>query len=138
MKSQMNLVHALIRADQNRAFEYYDRLRRVSRYIETNYAGEVGLREAARVAAMEYSAFSRFFRQKVGMPYSEWLTRIRLVKAAHMLQERDCTIAEVAFRAGFSEVRTFQRAFKRYTSLTPREFRALVRPDGERLEAAEP
>jgi AraC-like DNA-binding protein len=34
----------------------------------------------------------------------------------------------VAFSVGFNELSTFQKAFKRWTNLTPREFKRLARP----------
>ncbi len=50
--------------------------------------------------------------------------------ARDRLQDRRETLAEVAYVLGFSEVRAFHRAFRRWTGVTPGEYRraALTRP----------
>ena len=45
-----------------------------------------------------------------------------------MLQRHDYTITEVAFAVGYQDLTTFERAFKRCTEMTPREFKAAARP----------
>ncbi len=58
----------------------------------------------------------------------EWLTLARVTKAANLFETSDCAVWEVAQAVGFRSLRTFERAFKRITLLSPREFRALSRP----------
>jgi AraC-like DNA-binding protein len=43
--------------------------------------------------------------------------------AMRYLREREMAICEVAYLLGFSESSSFHRAFKRWTGLTPKEFR---------------
>ncbi|MEM6784016.1 MAG: helix-turn-helix transcriptional regulator [Bacteroidota bacterium] len=43
--------------------------------------------------------------------------------ARRLLRETDSSLAEVAFRTGFSEQSAFTRAFKRWARQTPRSFR---------------
>jgi len=111
-----------------RAFTYYPPLRRVKEYIEKNWAEPITLSDAARVAAMEASYFSTFFHSKIGIPFSDWLRRIRVAKAIEMIQEEDRSICDVAFAVGFNDLRTFGRAFKRYTQSTPMNFKKACRP----------
>jgi AraC-like DNA-binding protein len=110
------------------AFAYYDRLERVRDFVQTNYAEEITLETAAGVAAMERTYFSFFFRRKVGVTFRSWLQYVRIAKALEMIKSKDRSITDVAFSVGFNELSTFQKAFKRWTSLTPREFKRLARP----------
>jgi AraC-like DNA-binding protein len=43
--------------------------------------------------------------------------------AMRYLREPEMAICEVAYRLSFSESSSFHRAFKRWTGLTPKEFR---------------
>ena len=52
------------------------------------------------------------------------LEQLRRERAADLLTNRRCSIAEVAFLVGFSELSAFYRAFKRWTGTTPAEFQA--------------
>jgi len=110
------------------AFEYYPRLERVRDYVDENLTEGITLEQAAGVAAMEKTYFSSFFHQKVGVTFSAWLQYLRVAKALEMIRKKDHSIAEVAFAVGFNELSTFQKAFKRWTSLTPRDYKKLARP----------
>ncbi|HLX07500.1 MAG TPA: AraC family transcriptional regulator [Thermoanaerobaculia bacterium] len=111
-----------------RSFEYYPPLDRIKRYTEEHYPEEIPLPCAAEVAGMEATYFSAFFRKKVGIRYTDWLSCLRISHAIRMIESRDQPIAEVAMAVGFSDLRTFQRAFKRITSMTAREYKEKVRP----------
>lgn len=55
--------------------------------------------------------------------YREILEQFRRERAAALLAQRHCSIAEVAFLLGFSELSSFYRAFRRWTGKTPAEYR---------------
>lgn len=112
----------------NLSFEYYERLARVKNFVERNYSEKISLHVAARVAGMEGKSFSRFFRAKAGIPFSHWLTKVRIAEAKKLLQSRNYTVTEVAFNVGYQDLTTFERAFKRLTGMTPREFKRSARP----------
>ncbi len=116
------------RAINVRAFSYYKRLKRVKSFVVRHIADDVPLQRAARVAAMERTYFSSFFHKKVGVSYREWLQYLRVREAMRRLETENCTITEVAFESGFSDLRTFERNFKKWTSITPREFKKIVMP----------
>ncbi|MBI4491110.1 MAG: helix-turn-helix transcriptional regulator [Deltaproteobacteria bacterium] len=111
-----------------RAFEYYDRLGQIKRFVEEHYTEEISLEKAARMAGLERKYFSTFFHRKVGVGFKHWLTRVRIARAIDLIKTKDRTITEIALSAGFTDLRTFERAFKKYTNLTPREFKNSVRP----------
>ncbi len=110
------------------AFEYYPRLKRVQDYVMANFEETITLAQAAEVATMEKTYFSFFFHEKVGVTFRDWLQYLRITRALEMMAEQDHSITEVAFAVGFNELSTFQKAFKRWTSLTPRDFKRLARP----------
>jgi AraC-like DNA-binding protein len=117
-----------LREINEEAFSYYPRLNRVRTYVQANLSEPVTLEAAAEVAAMEKTYFSYFFHQKVGITFSVWLQYVRIKQALELLRARNRTITEVAFAVGFNELSTFQKAFKRWTSLTPRDFKKIARP----------
>jgi AraC-like DNA-binding protein len=111
-----------------RSFDYYPPLDRIKRYTEEHYQEEIPLPCAAEVAGMEATYFSAFFRKKVGIRYTDWLCCLRISHAIRLISSRDQPIADVALAVGFSDLRTFQRAFKRVTNMTARELKERVRP----------
>jgi AraC family transcriptional regulator len=55
---------------------------------------------------------------------SRYISRMRLEKAMAEIAADNLSLAEIAFRAGFSSQASFTRAFYRMTRLTPGEYRA--------------
>ncbi len=49
------------------------RLKRLHEYVEESYSEHIPLEKAARIAALETSYFSSYFRAKVGITFTEWL-----------------------------------------------------------------
>ena len=126
--TQPNRTDASTGPDPN-AFRYYVRLARLRIWLERHYGGEVSLRIAAGVAGLNAKYFSKFFRDKTGVRFSEWVHTVRIEKATEMMRQSNHSITTVAFEVGFGDLRTFERVFKKRMGMTPREYRESVRPN---------
>ena len=58
-----------------------------------------------------------------GVGFAEILDETRAALAKRYLAERDLPVSEIAWLLGYREVSSFTNAFKRWTGMTPREFR---------------
>lgn len=58
-----------------------------------------------------------------GVSFRDLIQRTQERIARHLLIQSDRSIAEIAFETGFSEQSAFNRAFKRWTDMSPVEFR---------------
>lgn len=114
---------------ETRIFSYYLPLQRVREFVDRNLSEPIPLRTAARAAGLEEKYFSAFFHRKTGVCFRDWLAARRVERAIEILKQRDDTITSVAASVGFQDLRTFERAFKRLTGLTPREFKRSVAPE---------
>jgi transcriptional regulator GlxA family with amidase domain len=116
------------------AFSYYDRLTPVLQFVNTHVSKPISLDAAAKVAGLERKYFSAFFRSKVGITFTEWIRLLRVRRSMELMRAHDDSILRIAFAAGFRDVRTFERAFKRYVGVSPTAYRSSVRPehDGRR------
>lgn len=61
---------------------------------------------------------------ELGTSHNELLDHMRRQLAMRYLREPEMAICEVAYLLGFSESSSFHRAFKRWTGVTPKEFRS--------------
>jgi len=77
---------------------------------------------ACRVS-LSRSAFSAKFRQLVGEPPMQYITRVRLTKAAASLRTHPATLVEVATSVGYESEVAFSKAFKRYFGMAPGAYR---------------
>ena len=77
---------------------------------------------ACRVG-LSRSAFSAKFRQLVGEPPFQYITHVRLTKAAVTLRTHPATLVEVATSVGYESEVAFSKAFKRYFGMAPGAYR---------------
>ncbi len=96
-------------------FDYYPRLNRLRQYVEQSYSEPISLEKAADVTALEKSYFSSYFHAKIGITFTEWLCQVRIEKAIELVRASDLSITEIVYEVGFSDLRTFGRAFKKHT-----------------------
>ncbi|OUS28201.1 hypothetical protein A9Q99_11715 [Gammaproteobacteria bacterium 45_16_T64] len=61
--------------------------------------------------------------KNAGVSWQELLDGLRAQLAIEYLSDQELTIAQIAEKLGFSEVRAFQRRFKIWTSMTPSSYR---------------
>jgi AraC family transcriptional regulator len=94
------------------------------RRIEAGASEPLTLAELARAAAMSSYHFLRTFRQLVGMTPYQFVLRTRLHRAAVRLRRSDVPISTIAFDAGFNDLSTFNRRFRRLMGASPRIYRA--------------
>jgi AraC-like DNA-binding protein len=59
----------------------------------------------------------------MGTSYQTLIDESRRVRAEEWVRSTHMTIEQVSGRLGFSDVRSFRRAFKRWTGVTPHAFR---------------
>lgn len=80
------------------------------------------LETLARVAGMSRSSFALRFKETVGEPPMDYLTRWRMMVASDRLANAGMPIALVAPSVGYESESAFGAAFKRVTGFTPRQF----------------
>jgi AraC-like DNA-binding protein len=83
----------------------------------------VPLREAAAIAGLHETHFSRAFRRHVGMTANAYRARARIRLASKMLLTTTAPIARIALNAGFSDQSHLTRAFSRSLGLSPAGYR---------------
>ncbi len=80
------------------------------------------LEALARVAGMSRSSFAVRFKETVGEPAMDYLTRWRMMVASDRLANAGMSIAVVAPTVGYDSESAFGAAFKRVIGNSPRQF----------------
>jgi AraC family transcriptional regulator len=100
------------------------RIARALRLIERAGHAPLTLAALAREAAMSRYHFLRSFTQVTGVTPHQYVLRLRLHRAAVRLRRTCEAISTVAYDAGFNDLSTFNRRFRRMIGMSPSEFRA--------------
>ncbi|MBN2604678.1 MAG: response regulator [Bacilli bacterium] len=95
------------------------------KYIELNYHDtSISLESVSDYLNISVSYLSMLFSKKKGITFNKFLIKVRMEKAKEMLKFTDQKVINIATMVGYNEVYYFSHSFKKYTGLTPREFRA--------------
>lgn len=81
----------------------------------------------AKSVGVSRPVLARRFVESTGVSPLRSLTRLRMVRAAELLEESDAGLAEIASRVGYDSEFAFSRAFRRHHGLPPGAFRRAQR-----------
>jgi AraC-like DNA-binding protein len=107
----------------SRRLNYYARLRKLSNYLQEHPDGVITLGQAAQIACMERTAFSKFFKRSTGITFRAFVQQWRVAGAIRQMLNTDSSLATIAFGAGFGNMNSFGRIFRKLTGETPSRYR---------------
>ncbi|MDD6484196.1 MAG: AraC family transcriptional regulator [Clostridiales bacterium] len=94
-------------------------------FINENFCKDIVLEDIAEKFDTSTKYLSKRIKQYLGVPYKEYITRLRMDKSKELLQNTDITINELYLEVGFANRTAFTRAFKLSTGLSPSEYRSI-------------
>ena len=92
-------------------------------YIHNNFEKEITMKSIAEHMNINVSTLSTEFNSQFHCSFNDYLGRIRLEHAAHILKHTQMTIAQTASACGFSSARYFTYSFRKYFDVPPSEYR---------------
>jgi AraC-like DNA-binding protein len=120
VRAEMDALPAM---RQTTRAELYRRLARAKDYLESYYAHPLTLVELAQVACLSPHHFLRLFKHTFQRTPHQYLTKIRLEKAHHLLTKRGCSVTETLLSVGFENASSFARLFRQHYGSAPRQLR---------------
>lgn len=99
------------------------RIQKIVDYVDEKYQEEISIADVAKLTCMNSNYFSTFFKSVTGLSFTDYLTRLRVSKAAEMLDKTDDTCTSIAFACGFNSMSNFYRAFKKVKGASPADIR---------------
>lgn len=97
--------------------------------IHGDFAHGLSVEDLARTAGMSVSSFHRTFKEVTGETPLQYLKKVRLLKAKHLLVHEGRRVEEAAHAVGYASPSQFSREFKRYFEVPPSEAATLPYSD---------
>lgn len=92
-------------------------------FMETSYQQDIAISEVIERSHYSQRHFIRLFSAAYGMSPQRYLLDVRLRHAGTMLRDSRLPVTEVAASCGFSDPNYFSRVFRKYSGISPSEFR---------------
>ncbi|MBX3226556.1 MAG: AraC family transcriptional regulator [Labilithrix sp.] len=102
--------------------DYVDRVNRAIDHVTRNLAEPLKLEEVAKVACFSPYHFHRVFRAVVGETLHDFVKRVRLERALHLVAHGEGSLTEIALACGFGSSSDFSRSFRKRFGVSPRAF----------------
>ena len=97
--------------------------KRLIEFIEEHLAEEISLAALAELVDLSLYHFARAFTQSFGAPPHRYHMARRMDRAKGLLRKPALSVTQIGARIGFRETSSFTRAFRKFTGLTPTEYR---------------
>ena len=92
-------------------------------FIAQNYANNITLDYVANEVHLNPAYFSTLFKKEVGYSFKEYLNMIRIEESKRLLTNSSYSIVDIAIAVGFEDQSYFSKVFKKYTGITPKQYR---------------
>lgn len=105
----------------------FDQLNKVLNYTFSKASENITIEEVAREASLSRSQFSRYFKERTGKTYINFLNELRIENACSQLMDGKNTIEQICYDVGFQNISNFNRQFRKNKKMTPSAYRAFFR-----------
>lgn len=118
------LAHPLLHIIVNK-YNHQDWTSKTQDILKANLVTMPTLEEVADILTIHPKKLRRNLEGE-GIGYAELKSQLRRDMAIHLLTKHEDTIERIAYLTGFVETSTFTRAFKRWTGVSPSQYRKLA------------
>lgn len=98
-------------------------IKKVQSYIEDNFEKKLNVQSLAKEFAISSRTFIRRFKKATLNTPLEYMQRVKVEVAKRSFESSTLNINEVMYYVGYNDQKAFRKTFKKYTGLSPLEYR---------------
>lgn len=96
-------------------------------WLRTNLNSDISMAALAQQFGLSQRSFTRRFKMATGIRATEYWQQLRIEAAKDLLTSSNLSIQEIAYHVGYQDQGHLTRLFKQSLTLTPKDYRAMVR-----------
>lgn len=106
--------------EYSKAYEYACRAKK---YMESNYANTITVKQIAEELGLNRSYFSTIFSRYFQKSPQQYLTDLRLSHAAELIANYNYSITDAAINSGYNDIFNFSKMFKAKYGVAPMHYK---------------
>ena len=100
---------------------------RIMRYVSDHACEEITLETVSHALGISSSHLSHFFAEKLHINFRHFINASRIARARLLMRDPNMTLTEISDACGYSNMRTFRRAFLKEVGCLPSEHMQILR-----------
>lgn len=92
-------------------------------YIREHYTEDINRNTLSERFHFSPEYIGKMFRKDTGTSLNDYINSLRVEKAKHLLENTNTKVIDIALEVGFDTLPYFSSVFKKYTGVSPAEFR---------------
>ena len=103
------------------------KLQKFTDHIKRGTANSFTQKKATKKTALRTPSpyVSRIFKEQIGINYNDYINEKRIEKAKELLCKPELSIKDISDQTGFGSPQHFSRTFRKYTDISPSQYREL-------------
>lgn len=103
--------------------KHVDVIYKAVEYIKHNYMKKITLEEVSSEVYLSPTYFSKIFSEEMNETFNNYLNRVRIDNAKHLLLKNELTIVDISNIVGYEDQSYFTKVFKKLVGVSPGQFR---------------
>lgn len=126
----IQFIIMIIRAISNKEISQKDTIResvvinKILIHLKEHFSEKLNLNDIVLKSFFSKGYLCKVFKEATGMTMSEYIHVLRINEACSLLVNTDANMVDIALQVGFSDYKSYMRAFKKVTGKRPKDYRA--------------
>ncbi|WP_186445984.1 AraC family transcriptional regulator [Paenibacillus cremeus] len=121
---QIYRCYTEVQQDHEAQHEPTPHMLQVIEYMLSHFSEPMEMEPLIERSHVRKTMFYKRFKDITSLTPNEFINRLRLQSAMHLLDNSEKSITEIAFECGFHSLSYFNKQFKEFRGLSPREHRS--------------
>ena len=92
-------------------------------YIHSHFKENPKMSDVAKLLYLNENYFCSLFKEHIGESYKDYLRKLKLNHAKNLIVHSSISLTQIAFECGYSSQSNFNRDFKRFFNISPKDMR---------------
>lgn len=108
----------------NKEFTAHDNdiIRQMVSFVEAHFSERFVFQDVANELGYSATLLQSHFKKYMNTTFNDYVNRYRIQRATDYLKEKELKLYEIAEACGFSDYKYFNKVFKKYVSVSPKDF----------------
>jgi two-component system response regulator YesN len=98
-------------------------IKHIIQHVNMHYQEPLSLKTISASQNVNTSYLGQLFKNETGELFTNYLNGVRIQKAQEMLTKTNMKVYDIAYKTGYVNQSLFFRTFKKYTGVSPEEYR---------------